>query len=229
MNPFSKWKHCNALTRQNAWSHLTLEPLPIYRDEEKHKYFWEPTNEWLNYSTTECCNNKTPEALANIERYRHGPNGWEIRGKTVHHCLETKMLGNEPADAGDFTEWVEPLLNDPFWENFEPWAVEYMLCDLEKSVGGQLDLLGYDHESDRLMLIDLKSQSKSGRTYSTNAQLGSYVDALKKHHGLEVDICKTVWAKPGKTTIGDDQPVDECLNAWHEAWDRFLEKQGVPF
>ena len=80
MNPFSKWKHCNALTRQNAWSHLTLEPLPIYRDEEKHKYFWEPTNEWLNYSTTECCNNKTPEALANIDRYRHGPNGWEIRG-----------------------------------------------------------------------------------------------------------------------------------------------------
>ena len=139
------------------------------------------------------------------------------------------MLGNEPADAGDFTEWVEPLLNDPFWEKFEPWAVEYMLCDLEKSVGGQLDLLGYDHESDRLMLIDLKSQSKSGRTYSTNAQLGSYVDALKKHHGLEVDICKTVWAKPGKTKIGDDQPVDECLNAWNEAWDRFLEKQGVPF
>jgi len=229
MNPFTKWMNVRALQRPDPWSGLKLQPLPIYRDEEKHKYCWEPTGEWLSYSTTQACNNKTPEALANIERYRHGPNGWEIRGKTVHHCLEQRMLGYPDADAGDFNEWVEPLLNHPFFENFEPFAVEYMLCDLQKSLGGQLDLLGYDHESNRLMLIDLKSQSKSGRTYSTNAQLGSYVEALDKHHGLEIDVCKTVWAKPGKTKIGDDQPVNECLDAWHKAWERFEEKQEVPF
>ena len=226
MNPFAKWMHVQALKRENPWSSFWLDPLPIHRKEPEHKYVWEPTNESLLYSTTQVCNNKTPEALANIERYRHGPNGWEIRGKTVHHCLETKMLGNEPADTGDFNEWIEPLLNDPFWNHFEPWAVEYMLCDLEKSVGDQLDLLGYDHESKRLMLIDLKSQSKSGKTYSTNAQLGSYVEALDKHHGLEIDVCKTVWAKPGKTKIGEDQPVDECLEAWHKAWNLFDAKQG---
>ena len=229
MSPFTKWMHCSALKRPNPWSPLELKPLPIYRDEEKHKNCWEPTGEWLSYSTTQACNNKTPEALANIERYRYGPTGWEIRGKTVHHCLETKMLGHEPADAGEFNEWVEPLLNDPFWETFEPWAVEYMLCDLDKSLGGQLDLLGYDHNSNQVTLIDLKSQSKSGRTYSTNAQLGSYVEALKQHHGLEVDMCRTIWAKPGKTKIGEDQPVDECLNEWHKAWERFEEKQEVPF
>jgi len=229
MNPFTKWINVRALQRPDPWSGLKLQPLPIYRDEERHKYCWEPTGEWLSYSTTQACNNKTPEALANIERYRHGPNGWEIRGKTVHHCLEQRMLGYPDADAGDFNEWVEPLLNDPFWENFEPFAVEYMLCDLQKSLGGQLDLLGYDHESNRLMLIDLKSQSKSGRTYSTNAQLGSYVEALKIHHGLEVDVCKTVWAKPGKTKIGDDQPVNECLDEWHKAWQTFEEKQEIPF
>ena len=75
-------------------------------------------------------------------------------------------------------------------------------------------------------MIDLKSQSKSGKVYSTNAQLGSYVEALEKHHGFRVDMCRTVWAKPGKTKIGDDQPVDECLEAWDKAWNLFDAKQG---
>ena len=139
------------------------------------------------------------------------------------------MLGDPAPDPDIYAEWVEPLLSHPFFEQFEAWSVEYMLCDLEKSVGGQLDLLGYDHASNQLMLIDLKSQSKSGKTYSTNAQLGSYVEALKTHHGLEVDVCKTVWAKPVKTTIGDDQPVEECLDAWHKAWERFKQKQDIDF
>jgi hypothetical protein len=55
------------------------------------------------------------------------------------------------------------------------------------------------------------------------------VEALKTHHGLEIDVCKTIWAKPGKTTIGDDQPVNECLDAWHKAWEIFEEKQEIPF
>ena len=229
MNPFAKWIHVQALNRKDPWSSVWLDPLPIYRKEPDHKYIWEPTNEALLYSTTQVCNNKTPEALANIERYRYGPNGWEARGKKVHWCLEQKMLGDPAPDPDIYAEWVEPLLSHPFFEQFEAWSVEYMLCDLEKSVGGQLDLLGYDHASNQLMLIDLKSQSKSGKTYSTNAQLGSYVEALKTHHGLEVDVCKTIWAKPNKTTIGDDQPVEECLDAWHKAWERFKQKQDIDF
>ena len=229
MNPFAKWIHVQALKRKDPWSSVWLDPLPIYRKEPDHKYIWKPTNEALLYSTTQVCNNKTPEALANTERYRYGPDGWEARGKAVHYGLEQKMLGDPNPEFGIYSEWIEPLLSNPFWKNFEPWCVEYMLCNLKKSVGGQLDLLGYDHESKRLMLIDLKSQSKSGRTYSTHAQLGSYVEALQIHHGLEVDVCKTVWAKPKKTTIGDDQPVNECLDEWHKAWEIFEEKQDIPF
>ena len=159
MNPFAKWIHVQALKRKDPWSSVWLDPLPIYRKEPDHKYIWEPTNEALLYSTTQVCNNKTPEALANIERYRYGPDGWEARGKAVHYGLEQKMLGDPEPDFGIYSEWIEPLLSNPFWKNFEPWCVEYMLCNLKKSVGGQLDLLGYDHESKRLMLIDLKSQS----------------------------------------------------------------------
>ena len=73
------------------------------------------------------------------------------------------MLGNDKIEMGDYEDWIKPLMDLELWEDFEPWAVEYMLCDLEKSVGGQLDLLGYDNKSQKLMLIDLKTQSQKVR------------------------------------------------------------------
>tara|TARA_R100000734_G_C3316000_1_gene108276 strand:+ start:1029 stop:1658 length:630 start_codon:yes stop_codon:yes gene_type:complete len=206
-----------------------LTALPIFRDEESHKYCWEPTNEWLYYSTTQVCNNKTPEALANIERYRYGINGWEARGNHTHWCLEQKMLGDDSPDPCMYGEWVNPLLNHEYWDDFEPIAVEHMLCDLQKSVGGTLDLLGYKKSTKQITLIDLKTQSKSGKCYSTNAQIGSYIESLKIHHNLEVDICRTVWARPGKTIIGKDQEINECVEEWNKAWEIFKEKQADVF
>ena len=34
-----------SLLRDPPWSHLKLTPLPMYRDEERHQYCWEPTGE----------------------------------------------------------------------------------------------------------------------------------------------------------------------------------------
>jgi len=202
-----------------------IKPLPIGRIEKTHKYIWEPTGEILAYSTTQVCNTKTPEQLENIERWRHK---WEPRGVTAHYCLQQKMLGNDKPDMGDYKDWIEPLLNLDFWENFEPWGVEFMLCDLEKSVGGQLDLLGYDNKEKKIMLIDLKTQgNKYAKPYSTNAQLGSYVDALKIHRDIKPDICKTIWAKPNKCVIGEDQEVELCTREWRQAWEKFQAKQEV--
>ena len=138
-----------SLHRDPPWSHLKLSPLPMYRDEERHQYCWEPTGEWLAFSTTQIASQKSPEALANIERYRHI---WQPRGEKVHWCLEQRMLGDPSPDAGDYEEWVTPLLENPYWQTFEPWAVEYMLADLDKSIGGQLDLLGYDHNENKFGL-----------------------------------------------------------------------------
>ena len=135
------------------------------------------------------------------------------------------MLGEKNPDAGDYQEWVTPLLEDPFWQNFEPWAVEYMLADLEKSIGGQLDLLGYDHDKGKLVLLDLKTQSKkNARPYSTDAQLGSYVDALANQHGIVVDSCRTIWSRPGKCVFGEEQDPLTCRLKWKEAWETFEEK-----
>ena len=58
-----------------------LDPLPIDFDEEAHTYVWQPTGEKLAYSVTQVCSfDKTRSQLANIEKYREGPTGWEARG-----------------------------------------------------------------------------------------------------------------------------------------------------
>ena len=156
--PYAKWPNsknifCDALRDVGGMKKL-LPPLPIARIEKTHKYIWEPTGEQLAFSTTQVCNTKTPEQLENIERYRHK---WQPRGETAHYALQQRMLGNDKIEMGQYEDWIKPLMDLELWEDFEPWAVEYMLCDLEKSVGGQLDLLGYDNKSQKLMLIDLKT------------------------------------------------------------------------
>ena len=226
--PYAKWPNsknlfCDALRDVGGMKKL-LPPLPIARIEKTHKYIWEPTGEQLAFSTTQVCNTKTPEELANIERYRAK---WQPRGETAHYALQQRMLGNDKIEMGDYEDWIKPLMDLELWEDFEPWAVEYMLCDLEKSVGGQLDLLGYDNKSQKLMLIDLKTQSqKYAKPYSTDAQMGSYLEALAEHHQIIPDICKTIWARPNKCVVGEDQHTIDCAYAWSQAWKRFDSEQG---
>ena len=77
------------------------------------------------------------------------------------------------------------------------------------------------------MLIDLKTQgNKYAKPYSTNAQMGSYLEALGTHHQIMPDVCKTVWAKPNKCVVGEDQDTVDCAFAWSQAWKRFDSKQG---
>tara|TARA_R100000458_G_scaffold34476_1_gene31809 strand:+ start:703 stop:1350 length:648 start_codon:yes stop_codon:yes gene_type:complete len=200
---------------------MKLKPLPISRNEETHTYFWEPTGEKLSYSTTQIIGiNKTQKQIEAIEKTK---DIWAPRGKHVHLCLEKYLTGEVIPDPGDYEEWIVPLLEHDFWQEFEPWAVEYMLCDLKKSVGGQLDVLGYDHKNKELVLLDLKTQgSARASRYNTDAQLGSYLHALIDHHKLNVEACRTIWARPGKTILGPNQNIDECGIAWLNAWEKFV-------
>ena len=127
-----------------------LKPLPIVRDEETHKYLNTETNEWLAYSTTGVCNELTEKAKENIEAYRYI---WQPRGEKVHECLQEKMLGSGEIDAGDYEHIVGPLLDHYLFKHFEPMAVELMMSIPDKSVGGQLDLLGYDTETKQIRLL----------------------------------------------------------------------------
>ena len=40
--------------------------------------------------------------------------------------------------GGEYDQWVKPLLDYPTWQEFEPIALEYRVCDLKKNVSEQL-------------------------------------------------------------------------------------------
>jgi len=229
-----------------------LKPLPIRRDEQRHQYVNIETGQWFSYSTTGVCNELTEEAKENIEKYRFM---WQPRGEKVHECLAEKMLGNKKIDMGDYENIIAPLLDHWLFVNFEPLAVEHMMSIPDKSVGGQLDLLGYEIDpitsKKTLRLIDLKTKSntrsgfykrendKEGRLwvkeidkywkepYSTDKQLGCYIEMLKLNYGIVPDVCNTLWAYPGFSILGHSQPVERCEAAWQEAWEKFEAREEL--
>ena len=223
-----------------------LKPLPIKRDEKNHKYVNTETKQWLSYSTTEVCNELTEEAKENIEAYRYI---WQPRGETVHECLQEKMLGSGNINSKDYEDWVGPLLSHELFTHFEPMAVEHMMSIPDKSVGGQLDLLGRDTKTNQIRLIDLKTKSscdyfmrkrkKDGllyiedidmywkEPYSTDKQLGCYVEMLKLNYGITPDVCNTIWAFQDRCIMNIDQPTERCEAAWQEAWEKFESEQEL--
>jgi hypothetical protein len=50
---------------------------------------------------------------------------------------------------------------------------------------------------------------------------------LKLNCDIEPDICNTIWAYKGKCMLNEDQPVQRCLDAWQEAWEKFEAKQQL--
>ena len=118
-----------------------LKPLPIKRDENTHRYVNTETKQWMSYSTTQVCSELSEEDKENIEKWR---SQWQPRGEKCHECLAEHMLGNGKIDPDEYGAWVEPLLQHELFTHFEPMAVEHMMSIPDKSVGSQLDLLGYD-------------------------------------------------------------------------------------
>jgi len=223
-----------------------LKPLPIRRDENRHQYVNIETGQWFNYSTTGVCNELTEEAKENIEKYRFM---WQPRGEKVHECLAEKMLGNGDIDFDEYGAWIKPLLQHELFTHFQPMAVEHMMSIPEKSVGGQLDLLGYDTKTKQIRLIDLKTKGKYSydikkrfkdgmihledldmywkEPYSTDKQLGCYVEMLRLNYNIVPDVCNTIWAYEGRCILNNDQPTERCEAAWQEAWEKFEAKEEL--
>ena len=196
-----------------------LELLPISFDSEAHSYCWLPTGERMMLSVTKVLSaSKDSRALQTFDRTKHI---WAPRGTTVHLALERFLKGAplETLVGKKYDEYIRPLLEYPMWENFEPIALEYRVCDLRRNIGGSLDVLGYDHMIDRMVLLDLKTLGKSTKPYSTDAQLGGYLSMLIDHHKLVVDECLTMWSGAGEAHLGECQPPTRCLEAWEDAYD----------
>lgn len=196
-----------------------LAPLPIEFDPVAHRYTWVPTGERMMLSVTGVLSaSKNKKTLSQFSRTKHI---WAPRGTYVHAALESFLKGTPPEKliGRQYDDYVRPLLEYPIWEHFEPIALEYRVCDLRRNIGGSLDVLGYDHRMDRMVLLDLKTLGRSSKPYSTDAQLGGYLSMLIDHHKLVVDECLTMWASSGESHLGECQTPTRCLEAWEDAYD----------
>lgn len=193
-----------------------------------HRYRYE--GQWLAESVSSVIGfDMSPRQREAIDRTKDGPDGWAIRGETLHGWLEGLLKGSEPAIEERWTPWLDPVRSDPLFTDFELLATEYRLCDAKRSVGGSFDFLlrlrGEGPEKDwPVVLGDLKTVSSrkavSSRKPAT-AQLGAYLSMMQQHHPrLWISECVTVVSGPERCRVIRETP-DECAAAWEDAWGRF--------
>jgi hypothetical protein len=193
---------------------------------EWHRYKYKA--EWLARSVTGVLGAKlSPDALANIMRYKDGPTGWAARGEQIHNALENHLKGEAIEFAERWTDWVDPMLECELFQGAKVIATEYRLCDPRKSMGGSFDFL-LQSSTGEIILGDLKTVGSKSRARTREAatdQLGAYLAMLIDHHpALHVDKCVTVVSGPKECRVIRQNP-DDCIDAWLDSWDRYQFEQ----
>nr|BAR24760.1 DNA replication factor Dna2-like nuclease [uncultured Mediterranean phage uvMED]BAR24863.1 DNA replication factor Dna2-like nuclease [uncultured Mediterranean phage uvMED] len=200
-----------------------LDPVPGLEFFGGHHHRYRLKGEWLPYNVSTVLSWDMPAAQrAAIERTKEGPDGWEIRGRTLHRVLERHLLGEPDIVDDRWTPWIEPLLDQPLFKGVEVLAVEYPICDKIKRVGGSLDFLL--RRGDSVLLGDLKTVSSkkgvSSRKPAT-AQLAAYQSMLASlHPRLMITDLVTVVCGPERTRIISSD-AETAWQQWEEAWGRF--------
>jgi len=189
---------------------------------EWHRYRYKA--EWLARSVTGVLGAKlAPEALANIMRYKDGPEGWAARGEQVHGALESYLKGEQLEFAERWADRVDPIIECELFKDAQVIATEYRLCDARKSIGGSFDFL-LKTSTGEIVLGDLKtvgSKSRARNREPATEQLGAYLAMLIDHHpALHVDKCVTVVSGPKECRVIRQNP-DECVEPWLDSWDRY--------
>jgi hypothetical protein len=208
-----------------------LQPDPkIEFFDHTHKFRY--NGKWMVHSVTRAINDLTPQALERIMATKDGPDGWAIRGNTVHNALEKHLLGLAgEAEYGfvydeKWAPWIEPLLDHWLWEDCKVLGVEFKLCDPKKSLAGILDFLIVDKNGNTILgdLKTVKTSKNIDQRKSADKQLGGYLMMLLDSHQLYVDKCVTLISGPGATAIKISKP-DDCLTSWLDAWMKFDAQQ----
>jgi hypothetical protein len=217
-----------------------LLPIPgLHRRDPEHRYWLGEVEFPISITGVVGCL-KSDYALSRIEATREV---WEPRGNSCHRALELMMLTTKGAPRtieqvrhdiaelgalaiGDYSEWVQPLLEHDRWHQLQVIASERPTCCLKRRVAGTFDV-GYIDETGRRILADLKSLGENGSSYSTAAQLGGYM-ALEGSWGNHYDAGQTIWTRPGSTTFSPLYSRQECLLAWAGAWATWKARQHEP-
>jgi hypothetical protein len=126
--------------------------------------------------------------------------------------------------AGDYRDWIEPLLAHPHWRQVTVIASERPTCCLIRNLAGTYDTGYIQHASGLRVLADLKTLSApNSSSYCTRAQLGGYM-ALEATWGVNYDAGQTIWARPGETRFSPLYSREECLAAWAAAWAGYVSR-----
>ena len=181
------------------------EALPITFDEELHQYTWAPTGETMAYSVTEIVGFGKRRSCHGQDRSHRSvwePAAWRSTAPwrpwpKAADPIES-LLGTE------YDAWIKPLVEHPIWEFSEVLASSFV-CAIGAVPSAAALTCCCGTASPETILIDLKTQGRSGRPYDTSAQLGGYVAMSIDRLGLVVDGCHTLWARPGETKLGEDR------------------------
>ena len=191
-----------------------------------HRYCFR--GDWLPFSVTGIVSELSEAARKQIERTKDGPDGWEVRGTSVHAILQQYLLGI--ASGGmtgvvideKWAKWADPLLDHWLWRDCTVLAVEMQLCDPVKRVGGSFDFLVRTAQGNTV-LGDLKTVSNAAALKSrkpAGAQLGAYTHMLATWWPtITIDKCVTLVSAPGECEVKTQEPA-ACVAAWQEAWER---------
>jgi len=217
-----------------------LLPIPgLHRRDPEHRYWLGEVEFPVSVTGVLGCL-KSDYAMERIEATREV---WRPRGNSCHRALELMMLTTKGAPRtieqvrhdivelgtlaiGDYSDWIQPLLEHDRWDQLQIIASERPTCCLRRRVAGTFDV-AYIDEQGRRILADLKSLGKNGSTYSTAAQLGGYM-ALEASWGNAYDAGQTIWCRPGSTTFSPLYSVAECRTAWASAWATYRARASKP-
>ena len=113
------------------------------------------------------------------------------RGLNVHAILERYMLTGEFDNPADHPEphrpFIKGLARAVSRVDLEPIAVEMLVGHPEYGYAGRLDLLAHRGGSDRLTLVDLKTQERGGIYESAHVQVRLYWEAERAFGEHEID------------------------------------------
>jgi hypothetical protein len=209
---------------------LLLDPIAeLDFFEEQHRYRWR--GDWVLDNVSEVCSDElTPFAKKRIEETRLGPDGWELRGRTIHRCLDAQLTNQPFVHEDRWDAWLDPLLDEPMFKGIETLATEFRLVDRYNNVAGSFDFLVSSDAG--VTLGDLKTvgsrKAVSGRKPATR-QLGAYAKMLSQHFGhIRIDRCVTVVSGPERCRVITEDP-QECIEAWEEALGVYRAKQDAAF
>ena len=199
-----------------------LSPIPNLQFHPLiHRYKYK--DRWVPFSVSRIKGyDDPPEKLQRIAETKHI---WLERGNQVHAALEAFLIGDALPTNSPYEEWITPLLMHPLLDGqWKCIASEHRMVDRSCFYAGTLDCLFTNGKS--FKLVDLKTQSrKNAAPYSTDVQLGAYCQLLEQNHGIFVDQCVTLWARPGTTAQTVAEP-EECRQAWTDCLDQF--KRQLP-